>query len=45
MPPLEDWKENMLLECLKTLVEMKEMYKDEWDDKYWEAIIQSGSTS
>ncbi|KAK2407362.1 Flavin-binding monooxygenase family protein [Trifolium repens] len=45
LPPLEDWRDDMLMECFKNFAEMNEMYRDEWDDKYWDAIIQSGSTS
>jgi len=45
LPPLEDWRDNMLLECFKNFIEMKEMYRDEWDDNYWDAIIQSGSAA
>jgi len=35
----------MLMECLKNSIEMNEMFKDEWDDNYWDAIIQNGSAS
>ncbi|WJX92944.1 aliphatic glucosinolate S-oxygenase [Trifolium repens] len=45
LPPLEDWRDDMLMECFKNFIEMNEMYRDEWDDKYWDAIIQSGSAS
>lgn len=45
LPPLEDWRDNMLMECLKNSIEMNEMFRDEWDDNYWDAIIQSGSAS
>lgn len=45
LPPLEDWRENMYRVCFKNLVEMKEAYRDEWDDNYWDAIIQSESPS
>lgn len=45
LPPLEDWRDNMLMDCLKNSIEMNEMFRDEWDDDYWDAIIQSGSAS
>ncbi|XP_058744163.1 flavin-containing monooxygenase FMO GS-OX-like 2 isoform X5 [Vicia villosa] len=43
LPPLEDWRDNMWMECFKNFSEMKEMYRDEWDDNYWDSIIQNGS--
>lgn len=43
LPPLEDWMEQMYSECFKNLVEMKENYRDEWDDNQWDAIIQTQS--
>lgn len=43
LPPLEDWRDNMWMECFKNFSKMKEMYRDEWDDKYWDSIIQNGS--
>jgi len=42
LPPLEDWMDNMLMECFK---KMNEMYRDDWDDNYWDAIIQNESAS
>lgn len=45
LPPLEDWRDNMLMECFKKFIEMNEMYRDEWDDNYWDTIIQNGSAS
>ncbi|CAI8607500.1 unnamed protein product [Vicia faba] len=44
LPPLEDWRDDMWMECFKNFSEMKEMYRDEWDDNYWDSIIQSGSS-
>jgi hypothetical protein len=42
LPPLENWKDDMLMECLKNiLIEKNEMYRDEWDDNHWDAIIQN----
>lgn len=35
----------MLMECFKKFIEMNEMYRDEWDDNYWDTIIQNGSAS
>ena len=43
LPPLEDWREAMYSQCFKNLIEMKERFRDEWDDVYWDAIIQSAS--
>ncbi|XP_058744161.1 flavin-containing monooxygenase FMO GS-OX-like 3 isoform X3 [Vicia villosa] len=43
LPPLEDWRDNMWMECFKNFSEMKEMYRDEWDDNYWDSIIQNES--
>lgn len=42
LPPLENWKDDMLMECLKNiLIERNEMYRDEWDDNHWDAIIHN----
>lgn len=45
LPPLEDWMEQMLRECFKNVAEMKENYRDEWDDNQWDAVIQTESAS
>ena len=45
LPPLEEWKENMLKQCFKNFVEMNEKYRDEWDDTYWDAIIHGAPAS
>ncbi|XP_061349047.1 flavin-containing monooxygenase FMO GS-OX5-like [Gastrolobium bilobum] len=45
MPPLVDWSENMFAECFKNFLENNEKSRDEWDDVYWDAIIQSASAS
>jgi len=44
LPPLEAWKENLLVECFKKLIELPNKYRDQWDDAYWDSIIQTTST-
>lgn len=44
LPPLEEWRENMLKECIKKLIETPTKYRDQWDDAYWNAIIQTTPT-
>ncbi|KAL5543691.1 hypothetical protein UlMin_007475 [Ulmus minor] len=42
LPPFEEWKQKMYNESLKNLVEMRDGYKDQWDDAYWEGVIKVG---
>lgn len=44
LPPLEEWRENLLAECFKKLMELPDKYRDQWDDAYWDAIIQNTFT-
>jgi len=44
LPPLEAWKENLLVECFKKLIEFPNKHRDQWDDAYWDSIIQTTST-
>ncbi|KAL2326423.1 hypothetical protein Fmac_025481 [Flemingia macrophylla] len=41
LPALKEWKENMYEECIKNLDQMNHSYRDQWDDIYWDNIIQS----
>ncbi|RDX63631.1 Flavin-containing monooxygenase FMO GS-OX5, partial [Mucuna pruriens] len=45
LPPLEEWRENILAECFKKLIELPDKYRDLWDDAYWDAITQTTSIS
>ncbi|KAK7283909.1 hypothetical protein RIF29_13658 [Crotalaria pallida] len=45
LPPLEEWRENLLAEVFKKLVELPESYRDQWDDAYWDAIIETTPAS
>ncbi|XP_061362203.1 flavin-containing monooxygenase FMO GS-OX-like 4 [Gastrolobium bilobum] len=45
LPPLEEWRENLLAECFKILIELPDKYRDQWNDAYWDAIIQTTSAS
>ncbi|MED6109251.1 hypothetical protein PIB30_031690 [Stylosanthes scabra] len=45
LPPVEDWKERMYVESLKSIFSMKDDYKDQWEDAYWDAIIKDASLS
>ncbi|PON74328.1 FAD/NAD(P)-binding domain containing protein [Parasponia andersonii] len=40
LPPLENWRFKMYEESIKNFIEMRDGYKDHWDDAYWEGIIQ-----
>ncbi|XP_027355579.1 flavin-containing monooxygenase FMO GS-OX5-like [Abrus precatorius] len=44
-PPLEGWREDLLAECFKKLSELPDKYKDQWDDAYWDTILQTSSSS
>ncbi|KAK7405496.1 hypothetical protein VNO78_06847 [Psophocarpus tetragonolobus] len=44
LPHLEEWWENLLIECFKKWIELPGKYKDQWDDAYWDGIIQTTST-
>ncbi|WJX87227.1 aliphatic glucosinolate S-oxygenase [Trifolium repens] len=44
LPPLEMWRENLLIECIKKLSELPTKYRDQWDAAYWDSIIQTTST-
>ncbi|KAI4333020.1 hypothetical protein L6164_017877 [Bauhinia variegata] len=41
LPPIEEWREEMYLECIKSLTEMKDEYRDKWDDAHWNSIAKS----
>lgn len=41
LPAMEEWRELMLTECCKKVLEMEHNYKDQWDDAYWDAIINN----
>ncbi|KAK7405497.1 hypothetical protein VNO78_06848 [Psophocarpus tetragonolobus] len=41
LPPLEEWRENLLAECIKKLIELPDKYRDQWDDAYRNTIIQT----
>ncbi|XP_027355578.1 flavin-containing monooxygenase FMO GS-OX5-like [Abrus precatorius] len=45
LPPSEKWREEMGKECFKNFAEINQNFRDEWDDTYWDAIIQSTPTS
>ncbi|KAG4969086.1 hypothetical protein JHK87_034737 [Glycine soja] len=45
LPPVEEWRENLLQYCFRKLIEFPDKYKDQWDDAYWDAIIQTTSAS
>ncbi|KAI4323506.1 hypothetical protein L6164_023104 [Bauhinia variegata] len=42
LPPVEEWRHDMLLECMKNYFEMRDI-RDLWDDHYWDAIIHGAS--
>ncbi|KAF4347099.1 hypothetical protein G4B88_025142 [Cannabis sativa] len=39
LPPLEKWRYQMYEESVKNIIEMRDGYKDRWDDAYWDGII------
>ncbi|KAK7271453.1 hypothetical protein RJT34_27376 [Clitoria ternatea] len=45
LPPLEDWKEEMYLECIRSMFGMQDNYRDQWSDAHWNAIIKDASLS
>ncbi|MED6146480.1 hypothetical protein PIB30_034802 [Stylosanthes scabra] len=40
LPPLGEWREKLFAEVFKKLVELPLTYRDQWDDTYWDSIIQ-----
>ncbi|KAK9283998.1 hypothetical protein L1049_012257 [Liquidambar formosana] len=40
LPPLEEWRDRMFTESFK-LVNSQDGCKDQWDDDYWTAVIES----
>ncbi|KAL1301121.1 flavin-containing monooxygenase FMO GS-OX5 isoform X3 [Arachis hypogaea] len=40
LPPLGEWREKLLSEIFKKLGELPLTYRDQWDDTYWDSIIQ-----
>ncbi|XP_062115686.1 flavin-containing monooxygenase FMO GS-OX5-like isoform X3 [Humulus lupulus] len=45
LPPLENWRYRMYEESIKNIKEIRDGYKDQWDDTYWQGIIKTGSRS
>ncbi|XP_062115685.1 flavin-containing monooxygenase FMO GS-OX5-like isoform X2 [Humulus lupulus] len=40
LPPLENWRYRMYEESIKNIKEIRDGYKDQWDDTYWQGIIK-----
>ncbi|PON49728.1 Flavin monooxygenase-like [Trema orientale] len=40
LPPVEKWRYMMYEESILNIKEMRDGYKDQWDDAYWEGIIK-----
>ncbi|KAK9283507.1 hypothetical protein L1049_011753 [Liquidambar formosana] len=41
LPPVEEWRDRMYAETVKLLKTMQDGCKDQWDDDYWTAVIES----
>ncbi|MED6205295.1 hypothetical protein PIB30_016481 [Stylosanthes scabra] len=44
LPPLEEWRDAMYLHNIKNFSEMNGGFRDQWDDDYWDAIINNNNT-
>ncbi|PON74405.1 hypothetical protein PanWU01x14_052370 [Parasponia andersonii] len=40
LPPVEKWSYMMYKESILNIKEMRDGYKDQWNDAYWEGIIK-----
>ncbi|PON49726.1 hypothetical protein TorRG33x02_316600 [Trema orientale] len=40
LPPVEKWRYMMYKENILNIKELRDGYKDQWDDAYWEGIIK-----
>ncbi|KAJ7982335.1 Flavin-containing monooxygenase [Quillaja saponaria] len=43
MPPFEEWRKQMVAECLINSRANYDKYRDEWNDSYWDGIIKAAS--
>ncbi|XP_020224452.1 flavin-containing monooxygenase FMO GS-OX5 isoform X1 [Cajanus cajan] len=43
LPPIEEWREEMYLESIKSIFGMQDNYRDQWDDAHQNAMIKDAS--
>ncbi|KAK9282906.1 hypothetical protein L1049_011131 [Liquidambar formosana] len=41
LPPLEEWRIKLMEEAIKFVIPKEDGYRNQWDDDYWNAVVES----